>query len=81
MKTAIAEPERIARLPHDGRGYPIPWNVLRGTDGHPFFIVNDDRKVSGIAQGPMPDLRRAPGALEVVRGRAAVRLPPSWLLL
>ena len=44
MKTAIAEPERIARLEHDGRGYPIPWNVLRGTDGHPFFIVNDDRK-------------------------------------
>ena len=44
MKTVIAEPERIALLPHDGRGYPIPWNVLRGTDGAPFFIINDDRK-------------------------------------
>ena len=44
MKTAIAEPARIARLDHDKRGYPIPWNVTRGTDGHPFFIINDDRK-------------------------------------
>ena len=44
MKTAIAEPERIARLEHDKRGYPIPWNVLRGDDGTPFFIINDDRK-------------------------------------
>lgn len=44
MKTAIAEPERIARLPHDPRGYPIPWNVLKAEDGTPFFIINDDRK-------------------------------------
>jgi hypothetical protein len=26
------------------RGYPIPWNVLRGDDGTPFFTVSDDRK-------------------------------------
>lgn len=44
MRSAVAEPERVARLEHDERGYPIPWNVLRGTDGTPFFIVNDDRK-------------------------------------
>lgn len=37
-------PERIARLDRDQRGYPIPWNVLRGDDGTPHFTVNDDRK-------------------------------------
>ncbi len=37
-------PDRIARLPRDHRGLPIPWNVLRGTDDTPFFIVNDDRR-------------------------------------
>lgn len=37
-------PDRVARLPRDPRGYPIPWNVLRAADGTPFFTVNDDRK-------------------------------------
>lgn len=38
-------PDRIARLPRDPRGYPIPWNVLRTGDGATaFFTVNDDRK-------------------------------------
>jgi hypothetical protein len=36
-------PDRIAQLPRDPRGYPIPWNVLR-TDDAVFFTVNDDRK-------------------------------------
>lgn len=40
----MREPYRIARLPKDPRGYPIPWNILRGPDGHPFFIVNDDQR-------------------------------------
>jgi hypothetical protein len=40
----MTEPDRIARLPHDPRGYPIPWAVLRGDDGTPFFTINDDRK-------------------------------------
>ena len=40
----IKEPERIARLPHDKRGFPIPWNVLRGVDDAPIFTVNDERK-------------------------------------
>jgi hypothetical protein len=40
----IAEPARIARLEHDKRGYPIPWNVVRADDGTPFFTVNDTRK-------------------------------------
>jgi hypothetical protein len=39
-----ALPPRIARLPQDARGYPIPWNVLRGVDGAPIFTVNDDEK-------------------------------------
>jgi hypothetical protein len=40
----ILMPERIARLPRDPRGYPVPWNVLRGNDGTPLFTVSDDRK-------------------------------------
>ncbi|HEY1897030.1 MAG TPA: hypothetical protein VGG62_12185 [Terracidiphilus sp.] len=42
--SAIVMPDRIARLPRDRRGFPIPWNVLRADDGTPFFTVNDDRK-------------------------------------
>jgi hypothetical protein len=37
-------PDRIARLPKDRRGYPIPWNVLRADDGTPFFTINDDSR-------------------------------------
>jgi hypothetical protein len=37
-------PDRIARLPKDKRGYPIPWNVLRGVDDTPIFTVNDSEK-------------------------------------
>jgi len=37
-------PPRIARLPKDKRGYPIPWNVLRGVDDTPIFTVNDQDK-------------------------------------
>ena len=40
----VKEPDRIARLPHDKRGYPIPWNVERGVDNAPLFIVNDAAK-------------------------------------
>ena len=40
----VAEPARIARLPHDPRGYPIPWNVLRRKNGEPVFTANDDTK-------------------------------------
>lgn len=44
MSSAAKEPDRIARLEHDKRGYPIPWNVLRDKAGVPVFIANDDRK-------------------------------------
>ena len=40
----IFMPPRIARLPKDKRGYPIPWNALRGVDDTPFFTVNDQGK-------------------------------------
>ena len=40
----IEMPYRIARLPRDRRGYPIPWNVLRGVDDAPLFTVNDQSK-------------------------------------
>lgn len=43
-KAKVSEPERIARLEHDPRGYPIPHVVLRADDGTPFFTINDDRK-------------------------------------
>jgi hypothetical protein len=37
-------PYRIARLPRDRRGYPIPWNVLLGVGEAPLFTVNDTSK-------------------------------------
>jgi hypothetical protein len=40
----VTMPPRIARLERDARGYPIPWNALRGVDNAPIFTVNDDRK-------------------------------------
>lgn len=40
----IMMPDRIARLPKDKRGYPIPWNVQIGKDDTPLFTVNDQEK-------------------------------------
>jgi hypothetical protein len=40
----IEMPERIAKLPRDSRGYPIPYNIVRGNDGTPMFTINDSRK-------------------------------------
>lgn len=40
----IPMPPRIAKLPTDKRGYPIPWNVLLDVDGNPMFTVNDSQK-------------------------------------
>jgi hypothetical protein len=37
----IEVPTRIARLPRDRRGLPIPVIVLRDTDGQPHFTIND----------------------------------------
>jgi hypothetical protein len=47
-------PDRIARLPRDARGYPIPWNALRNGD-IAFFTVNDDRKTwRALREGVCP---------------------------
>lgn len=37
-------PKRMQKLDLDPRGYPIPWNILRGEQGEAYFIVNDDMK-------------------------------------
>ena len=48
-------PERIAKLPRDPRGYPIPYNVARGVDGTPLFTVNDSRThMQCLCQGLCP---------------------------
>jgi hypothetical protein len=44
IEGSMNEPDRIARLEHDRRGYPIPWLVVRGEDGWPFFTINDSGK-------------------------------------
>lgn len=46
MNPAIPMPDRIARLPRDKRGYPVPYVVARDPQGAPLFIVNDS-KVQG----------------------------------
>lgn len=37
----IYKPEAIAALPHDHRGYPIPFIVLRDINDKPVFVSND----------------------------------------
>lgn len=38
-------PRRMQILQKDPRGYPIPFIVLRDSDGRPHFTINDDQKV------------------------------------
>jgi hypothetical protein len=40
----IPIPERMAHLPRDRRGYPIPWSVYHDATGRPHFQINDDVK-------------------------------------
>lgn len=44
MDTPAVMPIRVARLPRDHRGLPIPFIVLRDLEGKPHFTVNDARK-------------------------------------
>lgn len=47
----IELPERIASLPRDSRGYPIPYIIFINDDGKPIFTINDIDKVQqAIAQ-------------------------------
>lgn len=39
---AVEIPTRMAQLPKDKRGYPIPANVMRDKDGAPHFTINDE---------------------------------------
>src|SRR5262245_10413652 len=55
MNSQVVMPERIARLPRDSRGYPVPWNVLVNDDGYPILTVNDQSKtVEAIVSGLCP---------------------------
>jgi hypothetical protein len=49
----VPEPPRIAALDKDKRGYPIPWNVLRGVDGSPVFTANESTKHMQALEGQL----------------------------
>jgi len=38
---SIPMPPRIAKLPRDARGYPVPYIVMRDKTGKPLFAAND----------------------------------------
>lgn len=40
--TDIPIPDRMAHLPKDRRGYPIPTMVMRDSDGRPHFQINEE---------------------------------------
>lgn len=39
-------PRQMRALMRDKRGYPVPYTVLRDSDGVPHFAVNDSARVS-----------------------------------
>lgn len=42
---SVEIPPKMSNLDKDGRGYPIPWNVLRDEKtNRPYFTINDDSK-------------------------------------
>jgi hypothetical protein len=42
--TDVPLPKKMRGLEKDARGYPIPFNVLRDTDGKAHFAITDDRR-------------------------------------
>lgn len=58
-------PARMARLPLDKRGYPIPWNTATGKGNVPLFIINDTHRhlaalefeLCGICSDPLDRVR------------------------
>lgn len=42
-------PHQLEHLDRDVRGYPIPWIVMRGVDGRPYFTINDHERVKRCA--------------------------------
>jgi hypothetical protein len=43
LQKTVPMPPRIAKLPQDHRGYPIPVSVLRDREGRPHFTINDEQ--------------------------------------
>lgn len=41
-------PPRMRGLPLDARGYPIPFIVLRDSEGKPHFTINDDTSIAKV---------------------------------
>lgn len=39
-------PQRMQHLERDARGYPIPFNIWRDTDGRPHFTINDHERAA-----------------------------------
>lgn len=70
---ATAIPPRMARLPKDSRGYPVPFLVMVDKTGKPHFTINDDRK---RALCLIKDLCAICG-LKLLRGRWFVGGPGS----
>ena len=59
--SAATMPARIARLPRDRRGYPIPCETCCA-NGTALFTVNDDRRRwAAIRQGLCPICGEVPG--------------------
>jgi hypothetical protein len=46
----VSMPPRVAALPRDRRGYPIPFIVQRDGNGDPIFTMNDTRLVARAAR-------------------------------
>jgi hypothetical protein len=58
MKISPADvpvPKKMRALQRDRRGYPVPYIVLRDTDGKPHFAINDDlRRLQCVAEKRCP---------------------------
>lgn len=64
-------PARIARLPKDSRGYPIPVNVLNA-NGVLDFRATDPVKLERLIDRRCCAVRRAAGQSHRLRGRTTV---------
>lgn len=72
-RLSIPIPERMAKLPRDARGYPIPVTVYRDSEGRPYFTVNDEIRRQQIIRN---DLCPICGS-KLLRGRWFVGGPAS----
>lgn len=68
-------PSRMAGLPRDHRGYPVPAGVWRDRDGKPHFTINDEQ----VRQGQALEDRCPICGDVLLRGRWFVGGPRSGL--